>query len=127
MPDQNNQSDGGRPGGDTSNRGFAAMDDSKQREIASKGGASVSDDDRSFSKDPDLAAEAGRKGGESSRGAGTTGLDDGGSASSGRDDDITGRTESGADAGGQDENVGDTPQPAADPGRAGGGTSGGGR
>lgn len=50
---------------DTSNRGFAAMDDDKQREIASKGGQSVPDEKRSFSKDHELAAEAGRKGGQS--------------------------------------------------------------
>ena len=49
----------------TSNRGFAGMDESKQREIASKGGESVPDEKRSFSKDHGLATEAGRKGGES--------------------------------------------------------------
>lgn len=47
-----------------SNRGFAAMDDEKQREIARKGGESVPDEKRSFSRDPALAAEAGRKGGQ---------------------------------------------------------------
>jgi hypothetical protein len=49
----------------TSNRGFASMDEEKQRDIASKGGQSVPAEKRSFSKDPALAAEAGRKGGES--------------------------------------------------------------
>ncbi|MBZ9936941.1 stress-induced protein [Mesorhizobium sp. BR1-1-16] len=53
---------------DTSNRGFASMDDDKQREIASKGGQSVPDEKRSFSKDHQMAAEAGRKGGEASQG-----------------------------------------------------------
>ncbi|MDZ5648582.1 MULTISPECIES: general stress protein [Nitrospirillum] len=52
----------------TSNRGFASMDDEKQREIASKGGSSVPDEKRSFSKDHELAAEAGRKGGQASGG-----------------------------------------------------------
>ena len=52
----------------TSNRGFASMDDDKQREIASKGGQSVPDEKRSFSQDPELASEAGRKGGENSHG-----------------------------------------------------------
>jgi general stress protein YciG len=52
----------------SSNRGFAAMDDDKQREIARKGGASVPDEKRSFSQDRQLAAEAGRKGGEASHG-----------------------------------------------------------
>ena len=48
-----------------SKRGFAAMDKAKQRAIASKGGQSVPGDKRSFSRNPDLAAEAGRKGGKS--------------------------------------------------------------
>lgn len=74
----------------TSNRGFASMDDKKQRDIASKGGQasggnfkndperaseagrkggqSVPPDERSFSRDHELAAEAGRKGGEHSHG-----------------------------------------------------------
>ncbi len=48
-----------------SNRGFASMDDAKQREIARKGGQSVPPEKRSFSQDPGLAAQAGRKGGQS--------------------------------------------------------------
>ena len=51
-----------------SNRGFAAMDEERQREIASKGGESVPAEKRSFSQDPELASEAGRKGGENSGG-----------------------------------------------------------
>lgn len=51
-------------------RGFAAMDKDRQREIARKGGASVPDEKRSFSQDRDLAAAAGRKGGEASHGGG---------------------------------------------------------
>lgn len=51
-------------------RGFAAMDPERQREIARKGGASVPDEKRSFSQDRDLAAAAGRKGGEASHGGG---------------------------------------------------------
>jgi general stress protein YciG len=47
-------------------RGFAAMDKEQQREIASKGGQSVDPKDRSFSKDHELASEAGRKGGHAS-------------------------------------------------------------
>jgi general stress protein YciG len=72
---------------DTSNRGFASMDEDKQRDIARKGGhasggnfrndpdraaeagrsggQSVPDEKRSFSQDHELAAEAGRKGGQS--------------------------------------------------------------
>ena len=48
-----------------SNRGFASMDEKKQREIARKGGESVPNEKRSFSRNPQLAAEAGRKGGRS--------------------------------------------------------------
>ncbi len=43
---------------DTSNRGFASMDDDEQREIASKGGEAVS-------QDREHMADIGRSGGES--------------------------------------------------------------
>lgn len=49
----------------TSKRGFASMDQQKQRDIASKGGQSVPDEKRSFSQNHQLAAAAGRKGGRS--------------------------------------------------------------
>lgn len=61
------QGNQGNQGG-SSNRGFAAMDSDRQREIASKGGQSVPAEERSFSKDRGLASEAGRKGGENSHG-----------------------------------------------------------
>lgn len=48
-----------------SERGFAGMDERKQRDIASQGGRSVPNEKRSFSQDHGLAAEAGRKGGQS--------------------------------------------------------------
>jgi general stress protein YciG len=76
------------PDNDTSNRGFASMDEDKQREIASKGGQSVPDEKRSFSQDPELAAEAGRKGGEASGGGnrqgGNSGEQNGGQSTQGR-------------------------------------------
>lgn len=50
-----------------SNRGFAAMDEQRQREIASKGGSASGGN---FANDRARAAEAGRKGGEASRGGG---------------------------------------------------------
>jgi general stress protein YciG len=56
---------GGKQGGDTSNRGFASMDDDKQREIASKGGQASGGN---FENDPERASEAGKKGGENSNG-----------------------------------------------------------
>jgi general stress protein YciG len=80
MANQNNQggsqnrgsqSGGGNSGGsqgngnNSSQRGFASMDKDEQREIAKKGGESVPDEKRSFSQDPELASDAGKKGGES--------------------------------------------------------------
>lgn len=50
-----------------SDRGFDGMDDKEQRDIASKGGQSVPAEKRSFSQDPELASEAGRKGGACQR------------------------------------------------------------
>ena len=47
-----------------SRRGFASMSPEKRREIARKGGASVAPENRSYSRDRELAASAGRKGGE---------------------------------------------------------------
>jgi general stress protein YciG len=46
-----------------SKRGFASMSPEKRREIASLGGKSIPAERRSFSRDPELAAAAGRKGG----------------------------------------------------------------
>jgi general stress protein YciG len=63
------QAQGTSSGRGTSNRGFASMDPEKQREIARKGGESVPNEKRSFSQDRELAAQAGRKGGEASQGA----------------------------------------------------------
>lgn len=48
-----------------SKRGFAGMSPERQREIARKGGKSVAPENRSFSRNADLAAAAGRKGGQS--------------------------------------------------------------
>jgi general stress protein YciG len=48
-------------------RGFAAMSPEKRREIARRGGLGVPAEKRTFSKDRDLAAKAGREGGRVSR------------------------------------------------------------
>ena len=50
----------------TSNRGFASMDEDKQREIASKGGKSQGKENNpgNFANDREKARLAGRKGGE---------------------------------------------------------------
>jgi general stress protein YciG len=55
------QSDSDHP---KSNRGFASMDLSKQREIASKGGKAAHAQGRAHEFTPDEARVAGRKGGE---------------------------------------------------------------
>ena len=52
-----------------SNRGFASMDRSKQREIASKGGKAAHAKGTAHEFDSGEAREAGRKGGEHSRGS----------------------------------------------------------
>lgn len=44
-------------------RGFALMDPERQRAISKMGGASVAPENRAFSRNRDLAVEAGRKGG----------------------------------------------------------------
>lgn len=48
-------------------RGFAAMDEQQQREIARKGGRSQGKENNpgNFANDPKRASEAGRKGGQS--------------------------------------------------------------
>lgn len=92
-----------------SERGFAAMDEKKQREISSKGGQSVAPEDRSFSRDRTLAAEAGRKGGEASGGG-----------------DRSGGSEEGGKRGGGG-NFAEDPQRASEAGRKGGQSSSSGR
>ena len=47
-----------------SNRGFAAMDTAKQREIASKGGRAAHAQGTAHEFSPEEAREAGRKGGQ---------------------------------------------------------------
>jgi uncharacterized protein len=49
---------------DTSNRGFASMDDDKQREIASQGGKAAHDSGNAHEFSSEEARKAGRKGGE---------------------------------------------------------------
>jgi uncharacterized protein len=46
-----------------SNRGFASMDESKQKEIARKGGKASGGN---FKNDPQKASQAGKKGGQNS-------------------------------------------------------------
>ena len=58
----------GKSGGNQGNndeRGFASMDDEKQREIASKGGRAAHEKGTAHEFNSEEAREAGRKGGES--------------------------------------------------------------
>lgn len=48
----------------TSNRGFASMDEEKQREIASRGGRAAHEKGTAHEFDSEEAREAGRKGGQ---------------------------------------------------------------
>jgi general stress protein YciG len=57
----NNQ---GKQGGNTSKRGFAAMDEDKQREIASMGGKAAHESGNAHEFTSKEAREAGRKGGQ---------------------------------------------------------------
>ena len=57
-------------GGNTSKRGFASMDQEKQREIASKGGKAAHAKGTAHEFSSEEAREAGRKGGEASHGGG---------------------------------------------------------
>jgi hypothetical protein len=61
---QGGRDQGGRNQGDTSNRGFASMDDDKQRAIAAEGGRAAHAQGTAHEFDSEEAREAGRKGGE---------------------------------------------------------------
>jgi len=63
MPNQGNQ-------GGNSGRGFAGMDEEKQREIASKGGKAAHEKGTAHEFTSEEAAEAGRKGGQARGGDG---------------------------------------------------------
>jgi general stress protein YciG len=54
----------------TSNRGFASMDEDKQREIASQGGKAAHEKGTAHEFSHEEAVEAGRKGGQASHGGG---------------------------------------------------------
>ena len=58
-----------KSGGGQSKRGFASMDEDKQREIASKGGKAAHEKGTAHEFTSAEAREAGRKGGEASHAA----------------------------------------------------------
>lgn len=64
MSTSNNGNQGGKEGGKRGGRGFAGMDEGKQREIASKGGHAAHEKGTAHEFDSEEAREAGRKGGE---------------------------------------------------------------
>jgi general stress protein YciG len=70
-----NNNQGGNQGG--SNRGFASMDEEKQRQIASEGGRAAHESGNAHEFTSEEAREAGRKGGEAS-GGGNRGGNQGG-------------------------------------------------
>lgn len=63
--------DDDRKQGGTGNRGFASMDEGRQREIASKGGKAAHAKGTAHEFDSEEARAAGRKGGQSSHGGGS--------------------------------------------------------
>ncbi|MFO0574001.1 MAG: KGG domain-containing protein [Polyangia bacterium] len=69
MPSQN-QSNQGR------GRGFAGMDEERQREIASMGGKAAHQSGHAHEFTPEEAREAGRKGGEASHGGRSSSRED---------------------------------------------------
>lgn len=76
MANRNEGGQGGRGnkgGHEKSERGFAAMDPEKQREIASEGGKASHEKGTGHEWDSKEAREAGKKGGEASRGGGQGG------------------------------------------------------
>ena len=75
MPNQGNQ-------GGSSERGFAGMDEEKQREIASKGGKAAHEKGTAHEFTSEEAAEAGSEGGQA-RGSGFSGKSEQGNSSSG--------------------------------------------
>ena len=73
-----NQGNQGNRGGGSDNRGFAGMDEDKQRKIASEGGKAAHEKGTAHEFSSQEAREAGRKGGEASHGGGNQGGNRGG-------------------------------------------------
>ena len=68
MASDRDRSSDDRSGSHESKRGFASMDESKQREIASKGGHAAHEKGTAHEFTSEEAREAGRKGGHASHG-----------------------------------------------------------
>lgn len=68
---QHPKQDGKRqPSGSGSGRGFASMDEDKQRDIASKGGQAAHETGNAHEFSPEEAREAGKKGGKAAHESG---------------------------------------------------------
>jgi general stress protein YciG len=88
---QGNKSNG------TGNRGFASMDEEKQRAIASQGGRAAHASGNAHEFSSEEAREAGRKGGQNSHGGSAQNANSGGSDSkSGSSDSKSGGTRGGS-------------------------------
>ncbi len=70
MAESRNQENTQENRGRSSSRGFASMDPQKQKEIASAGGRAAHKQGVAHEWSSDEAREAGRKGGQNSRGGG---------------------------------------------------------
>jgi len=70
MAENRNQENTQESRGRSSNRGFASMDPQRQKEIASAGGRAAHKQGVAHEWSSDEAREAGRKGGQNSRGGG---------------------------------------------------------
>ena len=105
-----------KPNTDNQGRGFAGMDKEAQRAIASKGGSSVPSEERTFSKDHELARDAGQKGGQNSHKNGN------GEQEKGKEEQ-GGRKGNGSSNG----NFANNPQRASEAGRKGGQNAHGGQ
>ena len=103
---QEDERKGNRSQGDTSNRGFASMDEDDQREIASKGGKAAHEQGVAHEWTSEEAREAGRKGGQASHGSSSGEKSKSGSESygSGRSSDSGSRESSRSDRDDDDNN-----------------------
>jgi general stress protein YciG len=73
MANQQNSQGSNSNQGSTGNRGFASMDEDKQREIASQGGKASHEKGTAHEFTSEEAREAGRKGGQNSHGGNNNG------------------------------------------------------
>jgi hypothetical protein len=111
---------------DNGGRGFAGMDDAKQREIASQGGRAAHESGNAHEFTSEEAREAGRKGGEASQGGGNRGGgQDGGQQDSGRGNQGSQQMSESGRRGGEASQGGGNQGGGQEGGNRGGGNQGG--